>query len=133
MEEIIIKMYFENKMKQVDIAKILNISKYKVSRVVTKDARYKEEKEQRKHKNRRIHTDKTKQYIYHKREEERAINKQLKQNHIQASIELSGGKSINNRAFRKWNSSIYKLNPKKKYYEIDKNINVSNDVPKIVR
>lgn len=107
MEEIIIKMYFENKMKQVDIAKTLNISKYKVSRVVTKDTRYKEEKEQRKHKNKKMH--------------------------IQASIELSGGKSINSRAFRKWNSSIYKLNPKRKYYEIDKNINVSNDVPKIVR
>lgn len=90
MEEIIIKMYFENKMKQVDIAKKLNISKYKVSRVVTKDARYKEEKEQRKHQNKKRHTDKTKQYIY-------------------------------------------KLNPKKKYYEIDKKINVSNDVPKIVR
>ena len=133
MEEIIIKMYFENKMKQVDIAKTLNISKYKVSRVVTKDTRYKEEKEQRKHKNKKMHTDKTKQYIYHKREEESAIKQQLKQNHIQASIELSGGKSINNRAFRKWNSSIYKLNSKRKYYEIDKNINVSNDVPKIVR
>ncbi len=133
MEEIIIKMYFDNKMKQVDIAKTLNISKYKVSRVVTKDTRYKEEKEQRKNQNKKRHTDKTKQYIYHKREEESAINQQLKQNHIQASIELSGGKSINNRAFRKWNSSIYKLNPKRKYYEIDKNINVSNDVPKIVR
>ena len=133
MEEIIIKMYFENKMKQVDIAKTLNISKYKVSRVVTRDARYKEEKEKRKHKNKIIHTNKTKQYIYHKREEESAINQQLKQNHIQASIELSGGKSINNRAFRKWNASIYKLNPKKKCYEIDKNIIVSNDVPKIVR
>ena len=47
MEEIIIKMYFENKMKQVDIATELNVSKYKVSRVVTKDPRYKTEKERR--------------------------------------------------------------------------------------
>lgn len=89
MEEIIIKMYFENKMKQVDIAKKLNISKYKVSRVVTKDVRYKEEKEQRKHQNKKRHTDKTKQYIYHKREEKIAINQQLKQSHIQASIECA--------------------------------------------
>ncbi len=133
MEEMIIKMYFENKMKQVEIAKTLNISKYKVSRVVTRDERYQEEKEKRKHQNKQEHTDKTKKYIYDKREKEFAINQQLKQNHIQASIELSGKKSINNRAFRKWNSSIYKLNPKKKYYEIDKNITVSNDVPKIVK
>ncbi len=74
----------------------------------------KRKKEKRKHQNKQEHTDKTKKYIYDKREKEFAINQQLKQNHIQASIELSGKKSINNRAFRKWNSSIYKLNPKKR-------------------
>ena len=45
MNEKILKMYFEDKMKQIEIAKELNISKYKVSRVVTKDFRYKLEKE----------------------------------------------------------------------------------------
>lgn len=133
MKEIIIKLYFENKMKQVDIAKQLNISKYKVSRTLSKDERYQKEKEKRKYQNRKKHKEKTKKYISEKREREFAINQQLKQNHIQASIELSGSKCINNRAFRKWNSSIYKVNSKKKYYEIDKNITVSNDVPKIVR
>ena len=48
MNEKILKMYFEDKMKQIEIAKELNISKYKVSRVVTKDFRYKLEKEKRK-------------------------------------------------------------------------------------
>ena len=33
MNEKILKMYFEDKMKQIEIAKELNISKYKVSRV----------------------------------------------------------------------------------------------------
>ena len=37
MNENILKMYFENKMKQTEIAEKLKISKYKVSRVVTKD------------------------------------------------------------------------------------------------
>lgn len=50
MNEKILKMYFEDKMKQIEIAKELNISKYKVSRVVTKDFRYKLEKEKRKKK-----------------------------------------------------------------------------------
>ncbi|MBS5854833.1 MAG: hypothetical protein KIC56_06420 [Clostridium sp.] len=45
MKEIIIKLYFENKMKQVDIAKQLNISKYKVSRTLSKDEQYQKEKE----------------------------------------------------------------------------------------
>lgn len=44
MKEIIIKLYFENKMKQVDIAKQLNISKYKVSRTLSKDEQYQKEK-----------------------------------------------------------------------------------------
>ena len=53
MEEEILKKYFEDKMKQVDIATELNVSKYKVSRVVTKDPRYKTEKERRKESNRK--------------------------------------------------------------------------------
>ncbi len=48
MEDEILKRYFQDKMKQIDIANELNISKYKVSRVVTKDSRYQEEKEYRK-------------------------------------------------------------------------------------
>lgn len=132
MKKIIIKMYFEDKMKQVDIAKTLNVSKYKVSRIVTNDVRYEKEKQARKHRNEKIHTEKTKQYIYNKRERENAIREQLKHEHIQASIELSNGKSISNRAFREWNSSIYRYNPKSKSYNLIKGINVSKDIPKTI-
>lgn len=48
MEKEILKKYFQDKMKQKDIANELNVSKYKVSRVVTKDERYIKEKERRK-------------------------------------------------------------------------------------
>ena len=63
MEEKILKKYFEDKMKQVDIATELNFSKYKVSRVVTKDPRYKTEKERRKESNRKKNREETKKYI----------------------------------------------------------------------
>ena len=43
--EIIVELYFTNKMKQKDIAEKLNISKYVVSRVLSKDERYEQEKE----------------------------------------------------------------------------------------
>ena len=46
-KEKIIEMFFIEEMKQIDIATILNISKYKVSRVVTQDSRYAKEKERR--------------------------------------------------------------------------------------
>lgn len=58
-------------------------------------------------------------------------NAMLKQQHIQATQELSGGNStISNRAFRKWNSSIYRYNSKSKTYNLIKGINVSKDVPR---
>ena len=67
MKEIIIKLYFENKMKQVDIAKKLNISKYKVSRTLSKDEQYQKEKEKRKK-----HKEKTKN-IYQIKEKENLL------------------------------------------------------------
>ena len=46
--EIIIELYFIKKMKQKEIAEMLNISKYIVSRVLSKESKYNEEKERRK-------------------------------------------------------------------------------------
>ncbi len=63
MENKVLDMYFIDKKKQIEIAKELNISKYKVSRIVTKDPRYNEEKEYRKIINKNKHIDKTKKYI----------------------------------------------------------------------
>lgn len=132
-EEKIFDLYFKHKLKQKDIASVLGISKYIVSRTLNSNDKYKIEKERRVNEKKLIHKEKTKKYICNKREKEYVINQRLKQEHIQASIELSSGKTINNRAFRKWNASIYKFNPKKNYYEINKNVTVSNDIPKIVK
>ena len=52
-----------------ELAKELNISKYKVSRVVTKDFRYKLEKEKRKEINKKKHNAQTMQYIAKKRKQ----------------------------------------------------------------
>ena len=73
------------------------------------------------------------QYINYKRAKEIAINEQLKHEHIQASIELSGGKSINNREFRKWNSSAYEYNKNTNEYQLRKEIITSFDVPKKIK
>ena len=48
LEQEILNLYFEECLKQNDIAKRLGISNSKVSRIVTKDSRYPEEKERRK-------------------------------------------------------------------------------------
>ncbi len=133
MENEILERYFQYKMKQIDIAKELNISKYKVSRVVTKDPRYQKEKELRKEINKKKHQDNTKKYIENiRRERKETIGyEKLKQMHIQASLELSGGrKTINDRAFRNWNSSIYKYNKNTKSYHLKKDIVTGYDVPR---
>lgn len=49
-------------------------------------------------------------------------------------MELSGDrKPINNRAFRDWNSSIYKYNERNKSYVLKKSINVGADVPRQIK
>ena len=136
MDDEILKKYFEEKMKQVDIATELNVSKYKVSRVVTKDPRYKPEKERRKESNRKKNREETKKYISKERKKKKddIAYEQLKQAHIQATMELSGGrKTISNRAFRNWNSSIYKYNEKNQSYQLKSGINVGADVPKTIK
>ena len=136
MNEKILEMYFSRKMKQIDIAKELNVSKYKVSRVVTKDPRYKKKKEHRKEKNKHKHNEKTKQYISQNRKNKKDIMgyAELKQMHIQASIELSGGrKPINNRAFRNWNKSAYKYDRKSQSYILRKDIVTGIDAPKKIK
>lgn len=129
-------LFFEDKLNGEEITKKRGINAntvYIVSRVLNNKSNYKVEKQNRVKEQKIIHKEKTKKYISSKREKEYVINQKLKQDHIQASIELSGGKIINNRSFRKWNSSIYKFNTKKNYYEIDKKVIVGYDVPKIVK
>ena len=136
MEEEILKKYFEDKMKQVDIATELNVSKYKVSRVVTKDPRYKTEKERRKESKKKKNREETKKYISKERKKRKddIAYEQLRQAHIQATMELSGGrKNISNRAFREWNSSIYQYNKKTNAYHLKKGIITGFDVPKKIK
>ncbi len=136
MEKEILEKYFQDKMKQKDIANELNVSKYKVSRVVTKDERYIKEKERRKKENRRKNKKETKEYIKNerKRRNDNLSYEQLKQAHIQATMELSGGrKEINNINFRNWNTSAYRYDQKSQSYKLRKEINAGSDVPKKIK
>lgn len=133
MQDIVLKMYFEEKKRQIEIASILNISKYKVSRILTKDERYKQEKENRKKENKQKHIEDAKQYMKMKREKKYEEAEILKLAHSQAILELSDGNKISNRAFRKWNSSAYKYNVKKKCYVFNRKLNGTYSVPKIIK
>lgn len=133
--EQVLFLYFEEKLKQIEIANKLNISKYKVSRIVSKDNRYKKEKIKRKEESKIKNKKETIEYIKNKRKTDysKIDYDFLRAQHEQASRELSGGrKPINNRVYRDWNTSIYKYNEKTKSYNLKKGINVGFDVPKKV-
>ena len=132
-KELIIKLYFIDRHTATSIAKELKVSNAYITKIIKQDPRYYEEKEKRKEENIEKHIEKTKKYINLKRKQtsfdvEYAL---LRQAHEQASRELSGGnKPISNRAFRDWNTSIYKYNEKNKSYVLKKGITVGADVPK---
>lgn len=133
----IIHKYFIDKLKPVEIAKELNISKSAVTQVLQKDKRYKKEKIKRKTKNKEIHNEMTKKYIKHKREETKRKNSKddidLNSMHNQASAELSKKKKMTNMAYRNWNKSAFTYNEKRKGYEFRKELGRSYDVPKFIK
>lgn len=66
-QKTIIDMYFVEKLKPVEIAEQLGVSKSAITQVLKKDERYIEEKQQRKEENRKRNDEKTKEYTKNKR------------------------------------------------------------------
>lgn len=137
LEQEILKLYFEECLKQTEIAKRLNISNSKVSRIVTKDSRYTKEKERRKMISKIKHNESAKKIMKKKREkikfEKNADDLLLRKMHNQASMELSKNKKLSDMAYRNWNTSAYKYNEEKKRYEFREELGRSYDVKKYLK
>ena len=133
----IINKYFIDKLKPVEIAKELNISKSAVTQVLQKDKRYQKEKIKRIEQNKENHNEKTKKYMKLKREimkrKKDKDNIDLKSMHNQATAELSKKKRITNMAYRNWNKTAFTYNEKRKGYEFRKELGRSYDVPKFIK
>ena len=136
-KDTIIHKYFIEKLKPVEIAKELNISKSAVTQVLQKDKRYKKEKIKRITKNKKNHNEMKKKYMKHKREViKRKKDKDtidLRNMHNQATAELSKKRRITNIAYRNWNKSAFTYNSKRKGYEFRKELGRSYDVPKFIK
>lgn len=129
-KEKIIDLFYNEHLKPVDIALELNVSNAYVSKIIKKDSRYHEEKGQRKQQNELKHKERTIEYIKLKQKLNRDSYEALKAQLKQDAEELSYYFDISDRSFRKFNSSAYKYNAKKKRFEIDRKLTVSIDVPK---
>ena len=136
-KEKIIRMFFEEKLTTVQIAKELKITKQYVSKIVRLDSRYTKERKDRKLRNKQKQNQRAKDYMYAKRirEKQSRLDAMVKMQHAQASCELSGRKTINNRTYRNWNSSIYEYNKKTKEYTVKKSFQnkVSYAIPKKIK
>lgn len=136
-KEQIILFYYEEKLNTIVISNKLNVSKQYVSKIIKTDSRYLEEKTTRKQETKRRHNNQKVEYNKKRRNriKDERLDAALDILHRQASFELSRGKTISNRAFRNWNSSIYKFHNRTKEYRIrdDYKDKISYAVPKKIK
>ena len=137
MKDEILDLFFNKKMKQKDIAELLNIAKSTVSKVVSKDSRFITEKSLRKANNKVKRNKDIQRRVEQNRKKVQFKNNSddliLKQMHSQASMELSKRSHLSNENYRKWNKTAYNYNPSKKRFEFDENLGRSYDVPKYIK
>lgn len=132
-KEKILNLFFNEHLKQIDIAQILDVSKQYVSKILKSDSRYAEAKQNKLKEN----AIKRKEYLqeyyktYQRPKNEDSSYEQMKAQQNQDSLELSYYKSgyINDYAFAKWNLSAYHRN-KKGNLILNKDLKVGFDVPR---
>ena len=133
-KEQILDLYYNQHLKQKEIAKIVGKSNPYISKIVRADSRNKREKENRKKENAKNRKDYLQDYFKNYLRPKKNDNsyEQLLALLKQDVLELSYGcNDISDYDFAKWNSSAYHTN-KKGNLVIDKKLNVGFDVPKSV-
>lgn len=118
-EEITV-LYFEEGKSLTEISELIGLSISYISRNLRKDARYADEKKRRKSKNLLQRRNKQKKLIYANRKNKIDLDyAYLLKQHKEDTKELSKSSKLGDIALRKWCSSVYKYNNKKKRYEFN--------------
>lgn len=133
-KEKILDLYYNQHLKQNEIAKIVDTTTQYVAKVVRTDKRNIEEKEKRKKENSENRKIYLQEYFktYNRPKKDDNSYEQMIAQQIQDSMELSFSNSnISDYAFVKWNSSAYHTNNKGNLV-IDRKLKVGFDVPKSV-
>lgn len=133
-KEQILNLYYNEHLKQKEIADIVDTSTQYVSKVVRADSRIKQEKECRKQTN----SEKRKIYMqnyfktYDRPKKEDSAYQQMIAQLEQNSLELSfRNNNISDYAFAKWNPNAYHTNSKGNLV-LNRNLKVGFDVPKSI-
>lgn len=130
----ILRLYYEKQLSRKDIMKRLNLSGRYITTVIKQDSRYIDEKKRRKLVSKSKASERYNKSLKQKKEADYFIYEQMKTAHNQASRELSiNNTPISNIAFRKWNSSAYNYNKKKRCFVFNNKLGKSYAVPKIIK
>ena len=134
----IIRLYYEEHKRPSEIAPIIEKTSQYVSKIVTKDKRYKNEKKYKKkqslEKKKAYNREYCKSYVRNAKEKEdreeyyKLLARIDKDNKV-----LSTKTEMSDVDFAKWNRSIYDYANNSSNLVVKKDINVTFDVPKIVR
>ena len=132
-KERILDLFFNEHLKQVDIAKMLDISKQYVSKIVKANSKYEKAKENKLKQNAIKRKEYLKEYFktYQRTKCEDNSYEILKAQLDQDALELSYFSDISDYAFAKWNCSSYHRN-KKGNLVLNKDLNVGFGVPKTI-
>ena len=130
----ILDLYYNQHLKQNEIAKIVGTTNQYVSKIVRADSRNNQEKEYRK----KINSEQRKTYLkeyfktYDRPKKYDNSYEQMLAQQKQDSIELSyNSNNISDYAYAKWNSSLYHTNSKGNLV-IDRKLKVGSDIPKLI-
>ena len=134
----IIRLYYEEHKRPSEIAPIIKKTPQYVSKIVTKDKRYKKEKQYKKQQSlerkKAYNREYSKSYVRNAKEKEdreeyyKLLARIDKDNKV-----LSTKTEMSDVDFAKWNRSIYDYANNSSNLVVKKDINVTFDVPKIVR
>ena len=133
-KEKILDLYYNQHLKQNEIAKLVGTTAQYVSKVVRADKRNKEEKEKRKTENSENRKVYMQEYFktYNRPKKNDNSYEQMVAQQIQDSLELSFSNNIiSDYAYAKWNSSAYHTNSKGNLV-LNRNLKVGFDVPKSI-
>lgn len=133
-KEQILDLYYNEHLKQNEIAKIVGKSCPYVSKVVKADNRNKQEKETRKKTNAENRKVYLQEYFktYDRPKKDDNSYEQMVAQQKQDAMELSyTTNNMSDYSFAKWNSSSYHINSKG-ILAIDRNLKVGSDVPKSI-
>lgn len=129
----ILDKYYNEHDKPTNIAKELNVHPSYITKIIKNDTRYIQEKEYRAEISRENRKITKREWIRNKRQNEadKELYEFVKQQHIEASKELSYSSEISDLTYIKWNSSAYHRNSKGNLV-IDRKLKVGLDVPKSI-